>query len=231
MLRKVKASFGFQRNNPKLIRGRARASNTWVASPKSALLNYNRLPFLLVFVYTVRINFTTFIFFRSSSNILFTLKTKFFNLNLFSYSLSYLISILPEHLFSVIRISVGLLKVNTKIIYITNYTESFPRYSLSFSSFSKLINFNTDTGYYIILLPSNQRKLFYFLTSVYFFKGADLPTTGKFSIEKAGTLRKLGFRPKVRGVAMNPVDHPHGGRTKSIRLQRTPWGKVTKLKN
>jgi large subunit ribosomal protein L2 len=29
---------------------------------------------------------------------------------------------------------------------------------------------------------------------------------------------------------MNPVDHPHGGRTKAIRYQQTPWGKPTKLK-
>jgi large subunit ribosomal protein L2 len=29
---------------------------------------------------------------------------------------------------------------------------------------------------------------------------------------------------------MNPVDHPHGGRTKAIRYPRTPWGKTTKFK-
>jgi ribosomal protein L2 len=29
---------------------------------------------------------------------------------------------------------------------------------------------------------------------------------------------------------MNPIDHPHGGNTKSIKLQKTPWGKPTKLK-
>jgi ribosomal protein L2 len=29
---------------------------------------------------------------------------------------------------------------------------------------------------------------------------------------------------------MNPVDHPHGGRTKAIKYQRTPWGKTTKFK-
>jgi ribosomal protein L2 len=34
----------------------------------------------------------------------------------------------------------------------------------------------------------------------------------------------------VRGVAMNPTDHPHGGRAKSIKYQRTPWGKTTKFK-
>ena len=47
---------------------------------------------------------------------------------------------------------------------------------------------------------------------------------------KAGGKRWKGRRPRTRGVAMNPVDHPHGGRTKSIRFQRTPWGLPTKLK-
>lgn len=43
-------------------------------------------------------------------------------------------------------------------------------------------------------------------------------------------LRRLGFKSTVRGVAMNPVDHPHGGRTKTIRYPRTPWGRTTKFK-
>lgn len=45
---------------------------------------------------------------------------------------------------------------------------------------------------------------------------------------KAGYNRNLGIRPSVRGVAMNPVDHPHGGRTKTNSPEVTPWGKVTK---
>ena len=32
----------------------------------------------------------------------------------------------------------------------------------------------------------------------------------------------LGKKPKVRGVAKNPIDHPHGGRTKAIKYPRTP---------
>jgi len=39
---------------------------------------------------------------------------------------------------------------------------------------------------------------------------------------KAGHSRKLGFKSKVRGVAMNPVDHPHGGRTKTNSPELTP---------
>ena len=48
---------------------------------------------------------------------------------------------------------------------------------------------------------------------------------------KAGRVRHMGFRPHVRGVVMNPVDHPHGGgegRTSGGRHPVTPWGKPTK---
>lgn len=51
------------------------------------------------------------------------------------------------------------------------------------------------------------------------------------SIGKAGRSRWLGKRPKVRGVVMNPVDHPHGGgegRTSGGRHPVTPWGQPTK---
>lgn len=51
------------------------------------------------------------------------------------------------------------------------------------------------------------------------------------TIGKAGRSRWLGRRPKVRGVAMNPVDHPHGGgegRTSGGRHPVTPWGVPTK---
>ncbi len=52
-------------------------------------------------------------------------------------------------------------------------------------------------------------------------------------IGKAGRTRWLGRRPVVRGVAMNPVDHPHGGgegKTSGGRHPVTPWGKPTKGK-
>ena len=48
---------------------------------------------------------------------------------------------------------------------------------------------------------------------------------------KAGRTRHQGKRPAVRGVAMNPIDHPHGGgegRTSGGRTPVTPWGKDTK---
>jgi large subunit ribosomal protein L2 len=59
------------------------------------------------------------------------------------------------------------------------------------------------------------------------------PDQANKKIGKAGRNRWLGKRPAVRGVAMNPVDHPHGGgegRTSGGRHPVTPWGKSTKGK-
>jgi len=49
-----------------------------------------------------------------------------------------------------------------------------------------------------------------------------------FYFSKAGDNRHRGKKSTVRGVAMNPVDHPHGGDTSGGRCSSTPWGKLTK---
>jgi large subunit ribosomal protein L2 len=57
------------------------------------------------------------------------------------------------------------------------------------------------------------------------------PDNSNQQIGKAGRMRWLGRRPHNRGVAMNPIDHPHGGgegRTSGGRHPVTPWGKPTK---
>jgi len=57
------------------------------------------------------------------------------------------------------------------------------------------------------------------------------PDNSNQNLGKAGRTRHMGKRPAVRGVAMNPIDHPHGGgegRTSGGRHPVTPWGKPTK---
>jgi len=59
------------------------------------------------------------------------------------------------------------------------------------------------------------------------------PDQQNVKLGKAGRKRWIGKRPAVRGVAMNPIDHPHGGgegRTSGGRHPVTPWGKPTKGK-
>jgi large subunit ribosomal protein L2 len=57
------------------------------------------------------------------------------------------------------------------------------------------------------------------------------PDNANQTLAKAGRVRWMGRRPLTRGVAKNPVDHPHGGgegRTSGGRHPVTPWGKPTK---
>jgi large subunit ribosomal protein L2 len=89
-----------------------------------------------------------------------------------------------------------------------------------------------DQGWAILRLNSGEQRL---------VQGSCLATVGAVSnpdhsntnLGKAGRNRWLGRRPHVRGVAMNPVDHPHGGgegRTSGGRHPVSPWGKPTKGK-
>lgn len=81
----------------------------------------------------------------------------------------------------------------------------------------------------VVKLPSGVRK-FFSMYSIMTDGRCALRLKRKFSNTKSGYWRSYGQKPHVRGVARNPVDHPHGGRTKSIKYPRTPWGKTTKFK-
>jgi len=89
-----------------------------------------------------------------------------------------------------------------------------------------------DAGYALLRLGSGEVRM---------VRGECMATIGavsnpdqqNISLGKAGRNRWLGRRPAVRGVAMNPIDHPHGGgegRTSGGRHPVTPWGKPTKGK-
>ena len=56
------------------------------------------------------------------------------------------------------------------------------------------------------------------------------PDAARLRIGSAGRKRHMGIRPTVRGKAMNPVDHPHGGGEGNspigLKSPKTPWGKV-----
>lgn len=86
-----------------------------------------------------------------------------------------------------------------------------------------------DDGYAVIKLPSGEQRLV--LSRCTATVGVlSNPQHKNRKLGKAGARRWLGRRPTVRGVAMNTVDHPHGGgRGKSKgRISQTPWGKPTK---
>ncbi|MBA5777914.1 50S ribosomal protein L2 [Stappia sp. F7233] len=89
-----------------------------------------------------------------------------------------------------------------------------------------------DQGYTTLRLMSGEQRRV--LGTCFATVGAvSNPDHGNINLGKAGRSRWLGRTPHVRGVAMNPVDHPHGGgegRTSGGRHPVTPWGKPTKGK-
>lgn len=102
------------------------------------------------------------------------------------------------------------------------------RVARSAGAYAQLIG--KDQGYAQLRLKSGEMRV---------VRGECMATIGAVSnpehqnrkLGKAGRSRWLGRRPSVRGVVMNPVDHPHGGgegRTSGGRHPVTPWGKPTK---
>ena len=89
-----------------------------------------------------------------------------------------------------------------------------------------------DSGYALLKLGSGERRMIR-AECMATMGAVSNPDQKNINLGKAGRKRWLGKRPQVRGVAMNPVDHPHGGgegRTSGGRHPATPWGKPTKGK-
>jgi large subunit ribosomal protein L2 len=94
-------------------------------------------------------------------------------------------------------------------------------------TFCSIIRFNTERSTMVTKLPSNKLYSIPETSYVTLGRNANILIRGIW-LGKAGANIKKGYTPIVRGVAKNPVDHPHGGRTKSCSPERTPWGNIAK---
>jgi large subunit ribosomal protein L2 len=101
------------------------------------------------------------------------------------------------------------------------------QYCKAAGTFCRIIKKYSDLNVITIKLPTKQKKHFIGDTFVTLGRNSNILNFYQI-IGKAGVNRNNGIRPKVRGVAMNPVDHPHGGRTKSNKPEVSIWGWVTK---
>ncbi len=86
---------------------------------------------------------------------------------------------------------------------------------------SRVISVDAHNHSALVRLPSGVRK-FFSLHSIALPGPSALKLKRKLTNTKSGFWRSFGVKPIVRGVARNPVDHPHGGRTKAIKYPRTP---------
>lgn len=143
--------------------------------------------------------------------------------------------LLPESHFLVpiVDLPIGVLcfflETNIKYIFfnICNRFSKKSLYARAAGSFCRFIYRNIERNFLRITLPSKKPKN---ITQSY------IATVGrasnifayKFRTGKSGINRNLGIRPTVRGVAMNAVDHPNGGRTKTNKPEKNPWGNIAK---
>lgn len=102
------------------------------------------------------------------------------------------------------------------------------KFSRSAGTFSQLIEKTTNYGKIKLSSGEQQTISINCFATIGIVSNEFLTLT---TLGKAGRSRWLNKRPKVRGVAMNPIDHPHGGgegKTSGGRSSVTPWGKPTK---
>jgi large subunit ribosomal protein L2 len=128
------------------------------------------------------------------------------------------------------RVSIKFLKKFTIFFNLNNPIKSNLNFACSSGTFCSFIQFFRDYDLVKVRLPSSKK----FIVS-----GESFGTLGRNSniykkyrvLGSAKASKKLGKKPIVRGVAMNPFDHPHGGgegKTSGGRPSVTPWGKLTK---
>lgn len=95
------------------------------------------------------------------------------------------------------------------------------KYARSAGTYCKIISLNFDRNLVKVVLPTGCIKIVSMFSTVTIGRASNIYNFNQF-FSKAGFSRKLGYRPNVRGVAMNPVDNPHGGRTKTNSPELTP---------
>ena len=123
------------------------------------------------------------------------------------------------------RTKINNIPTGTLIHNLTLKNSIKPKYIRSAGTYGQIVQRGFETAK--IKLPS--KKIIEVSVNNYATIGIISNTQSNLTvIGKAGVNRRLGIRPTVRGIAMNPVDHPHGGRSNGGKPPVTPWGLPTK---
>jgi len=116
-----------------------------------------------------------------------------------------------------------LANLNRYDIFSNVYILGFRKIATSAGTFCQVIDFFLDFNLIRVSLPS--KKCMFLLGFNFVILGRNSQQQKKFCVVgKAGYNIIDGKKPKVRGVARNPVDHPHGGRTKTNKPEVSIWG-------
>jgi len=112
-------------------------------------------------------------------------------------------------------------------IFSNIFYKNYIKYSTSSGTFCQILEQYVEYNSAIITLPSCSKRLISGWFFVIYGRNSNV-NYKTLVLGKAGSLKVLGRKPKVRGVARNPVDHPHGGRTKTNQPEKSIWGWVAK---
>ncbi len=123
----------------------------------------------------------------------------------------------------------SILKTNDKIFNLLSSLKILYKIALSAGTYFKILYKSYCNTFYVILAPSGL-EIKVSVNSIAVLGKNSNSKNYKKVIGSAGINFFNGVNPRVRGVAMNPVDHPNGGRTKTPKPEKSPWGWVAKLK-
>ena len=101
-------------------------------------------------------------------------------------------------------------------------------YARAWNSRAKVLNVNFKFLSLLLLLPSKKYKVLSLFVRFVYHDSRLNSTNTLYSINTYKKSKLLNKSQSVRGIAMNPVDHPHGGRAKAIKSPKTPWGLTAK---
>lgn len=125
------------------------------------------------------------------------------------------------------HVMVKLLSFKTVFSQIRGKQKKFAQYIRAAGTYTSTYQRYNDAEVLSCLLPTGKIKVLSFFDVVLLGRNSNIYHRRQI-FGKAGINISVGFKSKVRGVAMNPVDHPHGGRTKTNCPEVSPWGWVAK---
>lgn len=136
---------------------------------------------------------------------------------------------LPTHLrcFSGLPVTLSVIPYYTRVSNVAVHPYNKFQFATSSGSFCTKLRASKREKNIKLILPSKQYRFFAQNSLAIIGPNVQL-WTYKLNFGKAGTTRLRGSKQRVRGIAMNSVDHPHGGKANSVQPEVSPWGWITK---
>jgi large subunit ribosomal protein L2 len=157
----------------------------------------------------------------SNGTFSYILASKTLYIGSYTFTTANSIKFVQLNLFSCCNILLKFVKYSQLIFNIEPYLNKGGKYARSAGVFCKVINIDLVNKYVRLKLTSGAIKIISIFCYCNLGRVSNMLHFKEF-YSNAGLSRNIGFRPITRGIAKNPVDQPHGGRTKTNSPTLTP---------